>query len=351
MDGYFTRCGADPKNPRGDYGVEGVLIDGKTGQAAGAPEPVSNGLGWIGGPSVTSDGKRLLLWRGNALPQVFVSEFDRGTMRLSVPRRLTLDENANEPAFWTADSKSLLFLSDRGGAWKLFRQGLEQKIAEVAVESQNIQATLPRLSADGSEILFADVGGTEDPSAQVHLMGAPLAGGLPRLVLQDVGIDGFFCARKPAVTCVYNKVSGKTTSLIALDPRNGEARQIAKFDGWPAWTLSPAGTELAVVTDAHQGWIQFISLETAAKRDVVVKDWPVLRGAHWTADGRGVLIGSVTPRGTTAILNVDLKGNARVLLESDPNVQLLWAIPSPDGRHAALDVITGENNVWMVENF
>jgi Tol biopolymer transport system component len=170
---------ADPRNPRGDYGAEAVRINGNTGQAAGAPEPVSNGLGWIAGLSVTSDGKRLLLWRGNALPQVFVSEFDRGATRLSTPRRLTLDENANEPALWTADSKSLLFLSDRGGAWKLFRQGLEQRIAEVAVESQNIQATLPRLSADGSEILFADVGGTEDPSAPVHVMAAPLAGGLP----------------------------------------------------------------------------------------------------------------------------------------------------------------------------
>jgi len=42
----------------------------------------------------------------------------------------------------------------------------------------------------GSEILFADVGGTEDPSAPVHVMAAPLAGGLPRLVLQDVGMKG-----------------------------------------------------------------------------------------------------------------------------------------------------------------
>ena len=34
-----------------------------------------------------------------------------------------------------------------------------------------------------------------------------------------------------------------------------------------------------------------------------------------------------------------------------PNVQVVWAIPSPDGRSAALDVITGENNVWMIDNF
>jgi hypothetical protein len=40
-----------------------------------------------------------------------------------------------------------------------------------------------------------------------------------------------------------------------------------------------------------------------------------------------------------------------VLLESDPHTQFRWVIPSPDGRYAALNVFTGENNVWMVENF
>jgi hypothetical protein len=38
-------------------------------------------------------------------------------------------------------------------------------------------------------------------------------------------------------------------------------------------------------------------------------------------------------------------------LQSDPNVQVLRAIPSPDGRSAALDVATGENNVWMIDDF
>jgi hypothetical protein len=38
-------------------------------------------------------------------------------------------------------------------------------------------------------------------------------------------------------------------------------------------------------------------------------------------------------------------------MQSDPNVQVLWAIPSPDGRCAALDGITGENNVWMIDKF
>jgi hypothetical protein len=56
-------------------------------------------------------------------------------------------------------------------------------------------------------------------------------------------------------------------------------------------------------------------------------------------------------QGTCVILYVDLNGNAQVLLPTARNVQVLRAIPSQDGRCAALDFITGENHVWMIDNF
>jgi hypothetical protein len=195
------------------------------------------------------------------------------------------------------------------------------------------------------------VAGTEDPSASVRIMGMSLSGGVPRLVIQDVGIDGFLCARTPATSCVYDKMVGNTTTFISFDPHKGKGSEIARFDGWPNWALSPDGSQLAVVTDGHQGRLQFISLQTGTRRDVVVKDWPVLRGAFWDADGRSLLIGSFTPAGTSVILDVDLEGNAHVVLGSAPHARFYWVIPSPDGHYAALDVITGEDNVWMVENF
>lgn len=341
----------DPKNERSDHGVWAIRVDQGTGKSKGNPEPVSDGLGWIGGLSVTADGKHLVLWRGNTRPQVFVSEFDKGTRRLTTPRRLTLDENANTPTAWMPDSKSVLFLSDRHGAWKLFKQRIDQPIAEVIVEGRNLVNALPRLSADGSQILFADLSRPDDASVPIRLMSMPLSGGMPRLVLQDRGISNFLCARTPSTVCVFHKVLGATSSFITFDTERGKGREIAKFEGLPNWGLSPNGSQLAVVTDENRGRLRLLSLDTGATRDVVVKEWPALRGVDWTADGGSILIGSVTPRGTAVILDVDLEGNARVLLESDPHTQFRWAIPSPDGRYAALNAFIGENNVWMVENF
>jgi DNA-binding winged helix-turn-helix (wHTH) protein/Tol biopolymer transport system component len=341
----------DPKNERSDYGVWAIRVDQRTGMAKGNPERISEGLGWIGGLSVTTDGKRLVLWRGNTHSQVFVSEFDKGTHRLTAPRRLTMDENSNLPAAWMPDSKSVLFLSDRNGSWKLFEQEIDQPTAEMLVEAENMETVLPRLSADGSQILFVDVSRPGDASVPIRLMSISLSGGMPRMILQDRGINNFLCARTPSTVCVFNKVVGATSSFITFDPERGKGRELASFDGWPNWGLSPNGSWLAVVTDEHRGRLRFLSLDTGETHDVVVKDWPVLRGVDWTADGESVLIGSVTPKGTSVILGVDMEGRARVLLESDPHTQFMWVIPSPDGRYAALNVFTGENNVWMVENF
>lgn len=337
------------KNPGGDYDVKSVRINLETGEADGDPQRVSSGLGWVGGLSVTADGKRLLLWRGNALPQVFVSEYDRGAHRLNPARRLTLDESSNQPTAWLPDSKSLLFLSARNGGWKLFKQAVDQTIGEVALQTINIQAVLPRLTPDGSEILFVEVAGTEDPSAPVHLMRVPMSGGDPKEVLQDTDIDNFWCSRTPV--CVYSKVIKKTTILFTFNALNGKSREIATFDGWPGWALSPDGSQVAVVTDGHDGHVQFISLKTGARRNVIVKDWPVIRSPYWSADSRSVLMTSFSPGGNSVVLEVDLNGNARVLLENPPNAQVYWAIPSPDGHYVALNVITGEDNVWMVEDF
>jgi hypothetical protein len=68
-------------------------------------------------------------------------------------------------------------------------------------------------------------------------------------------------------------------------------------------------------------------------------------------DSRGLLLTSWSTNGAPVVIDVEADGQHRVLLEGDRAVQYLFAIPSPDGRYAALQVVTRENNVLMVENF
>jgi DNA-binding winged helix-turn-helix (wHTH) protein/Tol biopolymer transport system component len=180
----------ESSNAGGDYDLYSIRISLGTGTASGSPQRISTGRGWIGGLSITEDGKRVLLWRGNALPQVFLSEFDNVRKSLTAPRRLTLDESPNQPLAWLPDGRTLLFSSNRNGAARLYKQRIDETIGEVALERQH--TAMARLAPDGSEFLFAEVPHTEDPLAPVRLMRIPLNGGEPArcgdrqlLVLED----------------------------------------------------------------------------------------------------------------------------------------------------------------------
>jgi hypothetical protein len=140
------------------------------------------------------------------------------------------------------------------------------------------------------------------------------------------------------------------TTFFRFDTQKGKGAAITKYESEPNWGLSPDGSQLAVITDDRQGKIQFVSLADGSRRDIVVKGWPVLNGVDWAASGNQLLMGSFTQHGTTALIESDLDGNAHSLLEGDSHLQFMWAIPSPDGHHVALDVVVGENNVWVVEN-
>ena len=74
-------------------------------------------------------------------------------------------------------------------------------------------------------------------------------------------------------------------------------------------------------------------------------------GMDWTADSKSVFATGQTANEIPVVLGVEPNGNHRVLLEGERTAPYGWAMPSPDGRHLALEVVMRENNVWMVENF
>jgi hypothetical protein len=87
-------------------------------------------------------------------------------------------------------------------------------------------------------------------------------------------------------------------------------------------------------------------------RDIKVKGWPNVSwmGLDWSADGKGLYVGSVAPQSRT-LLYVDLKGNAQVLWQDKRALSQIWGIPSPDGRYIAIRGGVTNSNVWMLEGF
>jgi len=342
--GYLS----DPTSEREDTGIDSISIDERTGKAAAPLQRVTEGQGWIGGLSASSDGKRLVVSRGNTTRQVFITEPDPGNHRWKAPRRLTLDTNESLATAWTADSKAVIFASDRNGTWKLFKQNIDETTAEVLVDGRSLR--FPRLSADGSQVLYLVESETGDHSLPASLMSKPLAGGPPRLVLRENGISNYQCARAPSQLCIFSKLVGDDFILISFDLERGAGREIARIpSGLSHWSLSPDGSRLALVLDPHR--IRFLSPDTGAVHDVSVDDWPVFN-VDWSADGARLFIRSVTPAGIPVILALNGSGKTEIVIEGQAHSNFTFFIQSPDGRHGILEMpAPGDNNAWMVENF
>jgi DNA-binding winged helix-turn-helix (wHTH) protein/Tol biopolymer transport system component len=338
----------DPTSEREDTGVDSISIDERTGKAAAPPQRVTEGQGWIGSLSATSNGKRLVVSRGNTTRQVFITEPDPANHRWTTPRRLTLDTNESLATAWTADSKAVLFVSDRNGTWKLFKQNIDKTTAEVLVEGRSMR--FPRLSADGLQVLYLVESQQSDHSFPASSMSKPLAGGPPRLVLRENGISNYQCARAPSQLCIFSKLLGSGHILASFDPEKGPGREITRTpSGGSHWSLSPDGSRLALVLEPHR--IRFLSPETGAAHDVSLNDWPV-SNVDWSADGTTLFIRSITPAGVPVILALNGVGKAEVVIEGRVDSSFTFFIQSPDGRHGILEIPTpGDNNAWMVENF
>jgi Tol biopolymer transport system component len=325
-------------------GVYSIRVDERTGKAVGPLQPITLAEGGIGELNATADGKRLVISRTNAPIEVFIAKRDGHQWKQ--PRRLTLDSNDNIADAWTLDSKAVLFVSNRNGTWKLFKQDIDKTTPEVLVEGAGI--SLPRISADGTQVLYLSAPGQADVSFPASLMSKPLTGGPPHLVLQEKGIINFECAQPPSKLCLFSYLAGHDLIFRSFDLEHGAGREVVRIpNGYTNWSISPDGSKLAAFLDQRR--IRFISLDTGATHDVTVKDWNLNNG-DWSADSKTVFAESSTPKGIQVILEIDQTGKAKVVLEGSAEFYCLYQ--SPNGQYGLLlEQIPAENNAWMVDNF
>src|SRR5215469_10038070 len=315
-----------------------------------SPKRITGGHGWISQIAGSADGRVVIFLRGNWLPSVYLGTLDTDGTKLLATRRLTLDENENIPVAWTPDSKAILFSSNRNGTREIFKQAIDEPLAERLVTGAD-HLSQPRITPDGSEILYVSTPRSAGPESPSAILAVPIGGGPPRLVLKDVGIAIVECARLPSTICMYTTVKGSTWETFRFDVRSGKSPSAPQIDPNCNWSLSPDGSERAIIEyRPNQGTIQFRSTTTGKTRELVVKGWNGLIGVGWSADGRSLLVSWHDFERDSALLNVTLDGKASVLLRSS-NPEIWHAIPSPNGKLLAIAEAGGAKNVWQVEGF
>ena len=332
-----------------------VHVDLKSGRAAGGTHAFTQ---WkntrISDLSVTSDGKRLVFLKGNPQGDVYVGDLDQHGKVLTAQRRLTLNDLDDEPSDWTPDSKSVLFYSNRNGAYDIFRQSLDETAAQALVENKRVK-TRPRMSPDGNWVLYYDPPGNARIE-RLRISRVPLAGGPTETVMEEQGIYVVRCARPPANRCIAGVLHPKELIVYALDPIKGRGPELVRIPvnadvEEPNLDLSPDGKSIAFISlNMLAGKIRVISLLDGSQRDVEVKGWNSLNHVNWAADDRGWYVSSELALAST-LLYVDLGGKPTILLREPGLFTEIWGIPSPDGKHLAFLRFNSSNNAWELEGF
>lgn len=309
------------------------------------------------GLSVTRDGKEAMVLRRSDQQPVFVGDFSQPPPRITNIRRLTLDERTNYPHAWTADSRAVIFESNRNGNFDRFKQYVDRRTPEPIVATPSTEI-LAQLSPDGRFVLYAahpheNQNGWYYKPGTYTLMRVPVEGGTPQEVPIGGPLDEFRCAVGGGRCVLRTTEPGEYRTYYDLDPVRGKGRELARTK----------------ITEEVLGIGMF------HRRHVRCDSEPrFTRGVH----PRGV-VRTKTERSTRAQSRLERLGgfewvgfggrwawvvrvrkyNCRKCMlyvypdgRFDPLGDIQgWAVPSPDGRTVAfLDRIVA-TNAWLMERW
>lgn len=314
----------EPLPNRNDFNLWWVQLDSRTARPLGSGTRVTNDRGLAAGLSVTKDGKLLAVRRWALQKDVYIVELEAGGKRMGTSRRLTMDERQDYPYSWTPDSKAVFFSSDRDGPSHIFKQAIDQTQPELVVGG-NDDVALPRLTPDGSALLYLVMPKPSESSHNVRIMRMPLTGGPSQFVLQAPLMWNQQCARLPSTLCIYSLTGSNQESFFNFDPMYGTGMLLATVEGGPFnWTLSPDGKYLAMAKRGFQTdpGIQILSIADRSRQTIPVPGWAGIATVDWSADGKSLWTGALHTKNawrfegleTFALLNIDLNGRVTATL-------------------------------------
>ena len=344
----------------GDFGM-GVLeipVDPRTGKTLGLATK-SNLAGGI--PlNASANGNRIVVFKGHRRDDVYAGELKEKGSRLDAPKRLTFSESVDYPSAWTHDNKALFFDSDRSGRKQIFKQQLNQEVADPVVQStEEVEQAL--ITPDDAWILYwstpdASPGST---SSKHRIMRIPASGGSSEQILEADGDDysiDFQCPAGTAGSCVLSGWNQGQLIFWLLDPLKGKGQELARtqLPTPPAdfgWALSPDGLHIAITSASLlKGQVRVLDARNHSERAVKLPGEWFIWGANWSQDGNSLFLAAQTSAGYF-LDHLGLDGKSTVLLDLGRNQWVGRVIASPDGKRLAFAQQSFQTNAWLVENF
>ena len=308
----------------------------------------------MGSMSVTADCKRRAYLKWAMHLTSYMADLAAGGTRILNLRHFPLSESSDGVTDWSTDSKEIVFISNRSGKFGIYKQALNSDTAEPLVTEG--YGGNPRVSPDGKGLFYRGETRAPPATAPAPVMRVPITGGPAQRLFTGRAFAVMSCSRPPADLCAIAEPTEDLKQVIVstLDMFKGRGPELARFEIDPVandwwFDLSPDGTHVAA-TRSSAGPIYIISLRGQPTLQVQLKSWNNLLAFTWAADSNGLFVVAGV-RGGRVVLHTNLQGNVHPLWEDVGGSAETLAVPSPDGRHLAMQGWTTRGNMWLMEDF
>ncbi|HYW71870.1 MAG TPA: protein kinase [Pyrinomonadaceae bacterium] len=242
-----------------------VNVSPKTGEANGAPFPITNQTGTRNNqPAFSPDGRKLAYMefvRG-AGADIFVADADGKNPALITSNPRNLIPN------WYADGDQLAFVSFREDHWSVWAISQHSRREHLLLDiGRDIQYA--RLSPDGKQIAFNQVEG-----GVINTWVAEVPGGKPRQLTFDKEMEGFPCWSPDGKFLALQIKRGDDAFVALIPAAGGEAVQLTFGQGrsWP-YSFSPDGDKILFAGDRGGIWnLYWISRATKEVKQITKYD-------------------------------------------------------------------------------
>ena len=237
-------------------------------EPAGAPRPVTAGLGIGQGAAFSPDGTQLAYSRGRLVANLYRVPILAGRRATwEDAQQLTFDEAYVEHVHISPDRRSLAVASDRSGnldLWILPVDGgeMEQLTAEPTPD------WYPRWSPDGTEIAFHSY-----RSGNRDIWVVPVSGGPTRQITRDEGEDMVSRWSPDGRDILFSSTRSGSANVWSIPASGGEPKQLTNHSqgvtlvswapngsslfvasGMSLWSVPAQGGELELIADGPGVW-------------------------------------------------------------------------------------------------
>ena len=299
--------------------------------------------------SASSDGSRFTFLRTTVQADVYVADFDARHTVLTTPKRLTLDER--DDFGYCVDARQhtgdLRIKSERDSRSLQAASGQRRRRTVRRRSGQAMAASCDQRRSVGP-VHRRTARETHSDHARTARRRSPRTVG-------DVPTRCWRCcatARFTVVVCLSNTVTtpGSPFVVFALDPIRGKQQELTQFPSSARGAnLTPDGEHFAYIVPEESGIqnrIRIVSFHGEPSHDIVVKN--AVRLSTLDSFPTGGFLSQEIASSHQTLLFITAEGNANVLWRPE-QLDVGPAIPSPDGKHLAINASTRQSNVWLAD--